>query len=126
VATFGDRVKELRNEKGLTQEQLGDMVGLKQSSIGMIEINRREVSNKILVRLADIFGVTTDYLLGRTDHRDAKIETYNIDSHDLEVEYDAKKNPQGLPIETIKEAKDLVDKLNKILADEEKLKKQDK
>jgi transcriptional regulator with XRE-family HTH domain len=60
--TLGEKVREQREKKGLTQEQLGDMVGLKQSTIGKIEKNTRGPSFKALMKLSKALDVTTDYL----------------------------------------------------------------
>ena len=61
------RLKELRLEKRLRQDQLAALVGLEKSSISMYENDMRQPSYTTLVRLADVFNVTTDYLLGRTN-----------------------------------------------------------
>jgi len=62
------RLKELRSEKRITQEQLAEAVGLERSSIGKYEGNQNVVpSVEILNAIADYFNVTTDYLLGRTN-----------------------------------------------------------
>ncbi|MEC2489213.1 helix-turn-helix domain-containing protein [Bacillus cereus] len=63
------RVKTLRKEIKLTQQALGDKVGLKKSSISEIENGRNAPSNEVLNKLAGAFGVTADYLLGRSDHK---------------------------------------------------------
>lgn len=60
------RLKELRLEKRLQQDQLAALVILEKSSISMYENDMRQPSFKTLVRLADVLNVTTDFLLGRT------------------------------------------------------------
>jgi len=62
---LGDRVRELRREKGLTQRDLAKMTGI--TSIGKIEVNEGTVSLKNLEKLANFFNCSTDYLLGRVD-----------------------------------------------------------
>lgn len=47
----------------LTQEQLCQKIGIAQSTLGMIESNKREAGKKTLLKLADFFGVTVDFLL---------------------------------------------------------------
>lgn len=69
---LGDRIKLLRNEQGMTQEQLGDYLNLSRSSVKGYEIDGVEPSLSVLVKIADIFNVSLDYLLGRTEHK------YNI------------------------------------------------
>ena len=66
---FGKRLKKLREEKKLTQEQLGKLVNLSQQTIGHYEVNRAKPDLETMRRLAEIFNVSTDYLLGRTDSR---------------------------------------------------------
>ena len=62
-------LKELRKTKGITQEQLADALNVERSSIGKYESPKKPVmpSSDVLMRMSDYFGVTIDYLLGRTD-----------------------------------------------------------
>jgi repressor LexA len=63
---IGDRVKELRKLQGMTQKDLAEKLGLKsQTTIAAIENNKNNPSNELLVKLADFFDVSTDYLLGK-------------------------------------------------------------
>ncbi len=61
------RIKELREKRGISQQKLAMDLHLGQNSISRYETGEREVSNKVLVALADYFGVSTDFLLERTD-----------------------------------------------------------
>ncbi len=60
---LGGRLKELRASKCLTQKQLADKVGLTKSVISAYECGIRYPSLDMVVSLARVFGVTTDYLL---------------------------------------------------------------
>lgn len=60
---LGDKIKNLRKGMHLTQEQLCEKIGIAQSTLGMIESNKREAGKKTLLKIADFFGVTVDYLL---------------------------------------------------------------
>lgn len=60
---LGDKIKNLRREKQLTQVELSTKLGIAQSTLGMIESNKRPAGRKTLLKLADFFGVTIDYLL---------------------------------------------------------------
>lgn len=62
-----DRVHQLRKEAGLTQQQLGGILGLTHKSISMLESGGRSTTIDKLVLLAEYFHVSTDYLLGITD-----------------------------------------------------------
>lgn len=64
---LGDNVKELRKIKGITQGEFARILGVSPSTIAMVEINKREFNNELLTKAADYFGVTTDFLLDRTD-----------------------------------------------------------
>lgn len=61
---FGDRLKELRQKKKLSQDELARMMNLSRTTITMWETNKREPDFESVKMLAEIFNVTTDYLLG--------------------------------------------------------------
>ncbi len=61
------RLKELRQQRGITQLKLAMDLGLNQNSISRYETGEREADYKTLIMLADYFDVTIDYLLERTD-----------------------------------------------------------
>lgn len=67
--TFGERLRSLRNERNFHQSELGEMLDLSPSAIGSYERNLREPSYSHLVKIADLFHVSIDYLLCRTDER---------------------------------------------------------
>ncbi len=60
-------ILELRKEKGISQQAVANAVGISQSTIAKIEINRNEATASTIRKLADFFGVSADYLLGRTE-----------------------------------------------------------
>ncbi len=64
---FSERVKALRESKGLSQDALGKIIGVKRYSVYTYEKGRNYPDIPRLIALADYFEVTTDYLLGRTD-----------------------------------------------------------
>ena len=66
---FQNRLKELRKEKKLSQEELGEAMNISGRTISYFEAGERTPSPEILNQLADIFNVTIDYLLGRTSSR---------------------------------------------------------
>jgi transcriptional regulator with XRE-family HTH domain len=69
MATFGQRLKRLREEKELSQQELAKLFSLSQSTIAYYELDKKQPSQKTLQRLAEFFGCTVDYILGRTDIR---------------------------------------------------------
>jgi transcriptional regulator with XRE-family HTH domain len=65
--TLGGRLRQLRQQAGLSQEALGRELGLAQQTIGHYEIGLREPPLDVINHLAQRFKVSVDYLLGRTD-----------------------------------------------------------
>ena len=64
---FGARIKELRTAKGDTQSQIAALLGVTKTQISDIENGKTTTSIEKLVQLADYFGVSLDYLTGRSD-----------------------------------------------------------
>jgi len=66
---IGNQLREIRKERKMTQKQLAGMLNLAKSTISQYENNINEPDLKTLMRLADLFEVSTDYLLGRSSER---------------------------------------------------------
>lgn len=64
-----DRIKLLREEKGLTQKQLAKILGFAESTIGCYETGKRHPDYELVINLANYFNTTVDYLLCRTNTR---------------------------------------------------------
>jgi transcriptional regulator with XRE-family HTH domain len=69
---FGLRLKLLREEKGKTQQDVADALGIGRPTIAGYETKGKQPDYEKLQKLADYFNVSTDYLLGRTN-----IKNYN-------------------------------------------------
>lgn len=69
IENLSTRLKELRQRRNLRQEQVASLIGVDKSTISAYENNSRQPSFDILLRLANYFHVTTDYLLGQTNIR---------------------------------------------------------
>lgn len=65
--TFSETSKALRKEKGLSQVQLAKALKVSNGCIAMIETGKNEPTANTLLKYADFFQCTTDYLLGRED-----------------------------------------------------------
>ncbi|MBW2672110.1 MAG: helix-turn-helix domain-containing protein [Deltaproteobacteria bacterium] len=63
---FGNRLRQLRKEKGLTQAELAKLLSIGESTISFYESGKRQPDYETLIRIADLFNVSVDYLLGRT------------------------------------------------------------
>ena len=64
---FGKRLKELRKLNSLTQTQLAVALGVTKATVSYYEKEERTPSPEMLVRIASVFHVSTDYLLGVSD-----------------------------------------------------------
>lgn len=80
---MGEKLKSLRIEKKLTQKQVADRIGLAISAISSYESGTRYPSYDVLVKLAHIFHVSTDYLLGMTDKRN--IDVTGLSDNEIEL-----------------------------------------
>lgn len=66
MSISGDRIKRLREERGLSQLELADRMGISNSVLSRIESGKRPIEDKELNLFADFFEVSGDYLLGRS------------------------------------------------------------
>ncbi len=67
MATFAERLRSLRQEKGWSQQRLADELKLSKSSVNMYERGEREPGFETMESIADLFNVDMNYLYGRTD-----------------------------------------------------------
>lgn len=73
-----NRLKELRIEKDKLQEDIGKIIGVSGRAVGNYETGKRELSPEKILKLAEYFGVSTDYLLGKTDIKNAVVSVTKI------------------------------------------------
>ena len=69
IAGLSAKIRALRLGKRLRQDQLAALIGVEKSTVSMYETEMRRPTFETLVRLADVFGASTDYLLGRKKTR---------------------------------------------------------
>ena len=69
LQAFGARLKSLRKERRVYQREMGDLLGVTLQHYQKIEYGKVNIPVLTLDALADCFGVSADYLLGRTDER---------------------------------------------------------
>lgn len=63
------RIKELREDNDLTQQQIADKLGITQRKYSYLETGTQQLTDEILVKLSRVYNVTTDYILKLTDKR---------------------------------------------------------
>ncbi len=96
----GQRIKQLRKEYNLTQQQFAELINLKNSTISLYENEKRQPEFQTLVKIADYFNVTIDWLFGRVDNKNLLI---------IENEY-IPKDLLSVGVEYLKLAKEMCDK----------------
>ena len=90
---FQEKIKELRKEAKLTQKQIAEKLDMPQSLYSNLERGIKQANQKRLKQFSDFYNVSTDYLLGNTDNRNAS----NIDD-DLEKSLNTFKSFDGKPM----------------------------
>ncbi len=64
-----NRIRDLREDHDLSQRQLAEAIGITQRKYSYLETGTQQLTDEILVKLADFYGVSVDYILRRTDKR---------------------------------------------------------
>lgn len=90
---MGSKIRDLRKEKRLSQTELGKLIHVSQQTVTAWENNKAEPTSSAVVQLAEVFNVTTDYLLGRPE----KDDDYQVDL-DLERALDNAHSFSGKPL----------------------------
>ena len=67
---YGARIKDLIGDRDIKQKALAKFLNLSESTLSNYVTERNDIPMDVLVRVADYFHVTTDYLLGRTEERE--------------------------------------------------------
>ncbi|MBQ2741262.1 MAG: helix-turn-helix transcriptional regulator [Oscillospiraceae bacterium] len=66
---FGNKIKALRSEQGITQQQLAKKLGLVRATVSAYEQGIKYPSIDVLIKLCSFFNVSSDYLLGLSDNK---------------------------------------------------------
>ena len=88
--TIGERIAQLRKNRSMSQFQLAKTLNIATSTLGMYETNKRKPNMEMLEKIADFFGVSIDYLLGR--------ETSDKSDIDLDKAIDNAMSFDGKPV----------------------------
>ena len=62
-----NRIRNLREDKDLTQKQIGQLLNMSQTGYNQYEIGKNDIPTKVLIKLAEFYNTSTDYLLGLTN-----------------------------------------------------------
>ena len=63
------RIRDLREDRDLTQKQVAQILGMSQTGYSKYETGENDIPTAVLIKLADLYKTSIDYLLGRTDKR---------------------------------------------------------
>lgn len=94
---FGQRIKEERVKRGLSQQQLGDLLNVSKVSVCGYEKGTRTPSLETFNKLIEILGMTSDYALGndvRVICDDDETYTIKLSKEDIDIIRELKKNPK--------------------------------
>lgn len=64
-----ETIRNLRSDNGYTQKQIGDYLGISQNTYSQYEIGVLNYPIDVLIKLADLYGTSIDYLVGRTSEK---------------------------------------------------------
>ena len=64
---IGERLRKLRKDKGMNQEELADIIGVQKSTVSLYEIGKSDPSDKIKIAIAKHFNISLDFLMGIID-----------------------------------------------------------
>lgn len=82
---IAERIKNLREKKGITQSELAKLLGITRSSVNAWEMGISVPSTQYLVELANTFHISTDYILGLEDT--STIDVSGLSNEDIELLY---------------------------------------
>lgn len=77
--SFGSRLKEIRNDKGVSQKDVAEYLGVSITSISQYESDSRFPNEDMLRRICVYYKITSDYLLGLTDVKHAPLSSAEIE-----------------------------------------------
>lgn len=85
IPMLGETIRQLREEKGLSQKKLAQRTGVANSTMNLYETNERNPSLSTLIKLSKVLGVSTDYLLGLDSDREETISVSGLSSDEVQV-----------------------------------------
>ena len=85
MVDFGVILKKLRTRSGMTQKELAEKIGVTKSVISYYELRDRSPSPEVVIKLANIFHVSVDYLLGREAKQNSMIDISGLSDEDIAV-----------------------------------------
>ena len=75
---YYERIRELREDNDMSQEKLSKLLNIGQQTLSQYESNKRKLPIDLLEKYAEIFNVSIDYIMGRTNNPETNKSTTNI------------------------------------------------
>lgn len=117
MSKFPIRLKELREEKRLLSKEFAKIMNVEPATISNWENGNRFPKDDVLIKIADYFDCSIDYLLGRTDDKLSKIYSGKLHGQTIEIEID-----KGYPHElTAQDVQNIINQLDAVGLDVKKL-----
>ena len=69
MGMYGKRIRELREERDMTQAELAKELHVSQITVSRFELEQHDLGTQMIIKICDIFDVSADYLLGREDEK---------------------------------------------------------
>ncbi len=66
------RLRDLRNDKDMNQTEIAEVLGMSQTGYSKYETGENDIPTDVLIKLADFYETSTDYILGRTNRKEFK------------------------------------------------------
>ena len=109
-----EQLRKLRKKNNLSMKELGKVLNVSESTISLYESGKREPDFETLIKLAEYFNVSTDYLLGRSDAKEQPNEPMPYIKH---VAYEGKPIPQEILREVISDTRKMADLIDQAKID---------
>lgn len=106
---FAERLNELRKNKGLNQTELAKELNVAKQTVSNWENGNRNPDNDMLIKIANYFEVSLDYLLGRTENPDYSVISTNYKGNTIDIVVKSKTNTYSQ-----EQIQELFDKLSSI------------
>ena len=115
MVDVGAKLKELRKSKHLTLWQVAEDTTISRSNLSEVENNEHGISANNLKTLADYYGVTTDYLLGKTNKPNAILVTSaGVDGSITTLEYELLDKVKGFTTDDFHKVLEYIDFINTV------------
>lgn len=115
---YGERLKKLRNEKGISQQEFADRLKINRSTYARYELGKTQPDFETLQKIADYYSVTIDFILGRSDNtntqtNDEKEMKEFFSNPELNLFFKEMKESPEEQLEELREIWEVIKKRNK-------------